>query len=104
MENNMDGPNRAETSRAATHRVVEHKEIEEGLDELNAELQEKDQQIRAQYDELERGKAFKKSLTDPHLIQAAEMAEENTLQSIVQLEQEKKDLDEKIEGRKRSLN
>ena len=103
MENIEGAANRG-PSMAAMQKAAEHNSsFEEGMDNLHTQLLEKEREIRARTEELEQGRSHKGTLTDPDLIQLADTVEEATLVTLAKLEQEKRDVAEKIEGRKRSL-
>ncbi|MFA6414948.1 MAG: hypothetical protein WC217_02705 [Candidatus Paceibacterota bacterium] len=91
-------------SAAARQKAFEHKaSFEEGMESLNTKIQDKQREIQARTEELEKGRARKGELTDENLIKLADAVEEVTLMAIAKLEQEKRSLVEELEGRKRSL-
>lgn len=103
MEHFEDTPH--PRTQAGLDRAVQHRtDFEDTTDIFNKQLKEKEAEVSAAYADLEKGKQFKKTLTDENLLVAAESSETATLERIVGLERERDDIKEKIEGTKRSLN
>lgn len=101
---NIGGSPRPRTQ-AGLESALRRSDIEEGVTTLATDLESKKATIAGLYAKLEQGRANKKMLDkgEKGLIQAADAAEEGTLLEIVRLEQEVREMSEKLSSTQRSL-